>query len=298
MSFEVRFIVRRERPFDEELLVARLAAQRHWTRADASGAVRWWYRNPDTGVYCTLEHDDAPAPAGYTSAKLLAALNYARPSFFALETVPLIVELAAASGLLVIDPQDHELGGSGRPKEARAEDLIATWRAGNRLALAAARASGITLPAMPRDRAHAWWRYQSRRGELAAQLGESAYAPDLKLVRRRDGNEVQRLLVWSEGNPSLLPACDVVAVVRPLPGGELAMRGCMSYGDLLSRLAPYLSEHTAAEAPLLAADRAMVVPRLPDDALAPFEGYEAVGADAFTDEGRSERRAYGSLGYD
>lgn len=284
MSFELHFVTPRERAFDEERFVARLAAQRHWWRADASGTVRWWYRNADTGVYCTLETDDASPPAGYTSTKLLAALNYARPSFFALETLPLLIELANATGLLLIDPQDHEIGGNGMPKEARRDELVATWSAGNRMALAAARASGVKLPTMPSERALAWWQYQSRRAELAALLGESAYAPDVKLVRRRDGSEVLRLLVWSEGNPSLLPTADLVAVMRLLPGGKLAIGGTMAYGDLLARLAPYLVDHAAAEAALLPADRAALVPRLPDDALAPFEGYEAVAADAFTDE--------------
>ena len=95
---------------------------------------RLLYENVNTGVYCgfdwtaAAESDDEQVRSDAQATPLAFNLNYVRPSFFGLETLPIVEKMCADLGLLVVDPQSQENGG---PKLARADELIASWNAGN-----------------------------------------------------------------------------------------------------------------------------------------------------------------------
>lgn len=168
-------------------------------------------------MYGSLEPDPDPPrlPKDLAPADLLANLNYARPSFFGREFLGVVVELAVALDLRVVDPQDDEIGGAAKPKHPVAEELIAVWDIGNAKSVGAARSQGVRLPVMSRGDALEWWSYMHARGDYQAQLGEAAHAPELRLVRRWETDRVLRLSTWVEGNPALFPRCDLVALLRP-----------------------------------------------------------------------------------
>ena len=278
--------MRRGTTLDKERLAAVLVRQRHWKRADAKA---WRYEDAETGVYGTLEPDadPSPLPADLISADLLANLNYARPSFFAREFLPLIVEIANALDLRVVDPQDHEIGGDAKPKTAILEELVATWDAGNAKSVSVARPLAVDLPRMPRANTLAWWEYMRARGEYQTRLGEKAFVPDLKLVRRSSTDRVLRLLIWVEGNPALFPACDLVAVLRPDEKKQFEMRGVVDRATLADLLAPLMAE-TGFEGlppqPILPAEGADEArSRAGALALEAFAGFDPVAKDGFVD---------------
>ena len=79
-------------------------------------AGKWSYENPDTGVYCLFDFltskpkvDELKIVRSYSKVPLTFSLNYARPRFFALETLPLVEALCNHLGILVIDPQAQGL---------------------------------------------------------------------------------------------------------------------------------------------------------------------------------------------
>jgi len=278
--------MRRGATLDTERLAAVLARQRYWKRADAKA---WRYEDPETGVYGTLEPDaDAPPlPADLVGADLLANLNYARPSFFAREFLPLIVEITEALDLRVVDPQDHEIGGNAGPKVAVLHELLATWDAGNAKSLSVAGAMAADLPRMSRADALAWWDYMRFRAEYGTHLGETAFAPDLRLVRRTGTDRVLRLVTWVEGNPALFPACDLVAVLRPDAKQQFQMRGVIDHATLIDSLGPLMTERRfedLAAQPFLPAERAEEArARAGSLALEAFAGFDPVAKDAFID---------------
>jgi hypothetical protein len=278
--------MRRGTTLDTERLAALLSRQRHWKRADAKA---WRYEDPETGVYGTLERDadPPPLPADLISADLLANLNYARPSFFGREFLPLIVEIANTLELSVVDPQDHEIGGDAKPKAAVTRDLVATWDAGNAKSVSLARPLAVDLPRMSRANTLAWWEYMRARTEYKKRLGETAFSPDLRLVRRSGTDRVLRLVIWVEGNPALFPARDLIAVLRPDEKKQFEMRGVVDGATFDERLGQLMTE-TGFEGlppqPILLAERADEArSRAGALALQAFAGFDPVAKDGFID---------------
>jgi hypothetical protein len=171
-----------------------------------------------------------------------AVLNYVRPSFFGREFLGLIVEIAGALELLVVDPQDDEIAGSAKAKPAVFEELLSTWEAGNAKSAALAGGQGVRLPTMPRAEALDWWMYMRARTDYQMRLGESVFAPELRLVRRWETHRVLRLVTWVEGNPALFPACDLVAVLRPHAEKEFQIHGVVDRGTFARAVARHLVE--------------------------------------------------------
>ena len=286
MSHDLHFAMRRGTTLDAERLAGVLARQHHWKRVDAKA---WRYEHPDTGVYGTLEPDadGPPLPADLIAADLLANLNYARPSFFGREFLPLIVEVANTLDLRVIDPQDHEIGSDAKPKIAVLEELVATWDAGNAKSVGIARPLAVDLPRMSRADALVWWEYMRARAEYQKRLGATAFAPDLRLVRRIGTDRVLRLVIWVEGNPALFPACDLVAVLRPDAKKQFEMRGVVDSATVGDLLGPFMAETGFEGLPpqrFLPAERAdKARQRAGSLPLEAFAGFDPVPKDGFID---------------
>ncbi len=284
MSHELILLART--PHQRSTVVAALVADRHWTSTSNGLA----YENPDTGVYATLDDpDDDPSR---DREGIVASINYARPSFFALEIVPQLVAAAQAADILVVDPQDDMIGGSGAPKPAKADDLIASWEAGNRATTAVMFGAGGDAGTMSRGHAIAWWRYMLEKGSLTDRYGQTHYVPGLRLVRRAGSREVLRLLTWTDWIPLILPDADVVAVLRS-KGGTFEIGGLLSFATVSETIEGLLRRVVVSdelEIRILDPSEAVLVPEMLGKAtLEPFSGFEAIAADGFVDvevEGR------------
>jgi hypothetical protein len=260
-------------------VVTALLAGSHWRRTD-NGLL---YENPDTGVYANVEgiDDEPPSDDG-----IVAVINYARPTFFALEVVPQLVAAARAADVLVVDPQDDMVGGTGVPKPAVADELIASWEAGNRATSAVMLRADGTAATMPRDRATAWWRYMREKRGLTDRYGTTHYVPGIRLVRRSGSREVFRLLTWTDWIPLILPETEVVAVLRS-KGGTFEIRGLLPFAtvsEALDGLLRPVSVSGDLDVRILDPSQAVLVPDLIGAAtLEPFGGLDAVTADGFVD---------------
>ena len=97
------------------------------------------YQNNETGVYFVFEFVspssnavDSLVPSGFKDAGLTLSINYNRPRLFADEAMPIVENLCKDLDLLVIDPQDHEIGGDSYPKTAKSTELIESWLKSNK----------------------------------------------------------------------------------------------------------------------------------------------------------------------
>ena len=284
MSHELILLART--PHQRTSVVAALLADRRWTSTSTGLA----YENPDTGVYATLD-DPADDPSSDREG-IVVSINYARPSFFALEIVPQLVLAAQAADILVVDPQDDMIGGSGAPKPAKADDLTASWEAGNRATSAMMFGAGGDAGTMPRGHAIAWWRYMLQKGSLTDRYGQTHYVPGIRLVRRAGSREVLRLLTWTDWIPLILPDADVVAVLRS-KGGTFEIGGLLSFATVSETIEGLLRRVVVSdelEIRILDPSEAVLVPEMLGKAtLEPFSGFEATAADGFVDvevEGR------------
>lgn len=283
MSHEIHVVARIGDVIDEEQLIAGLIAAKWQAPPGIDGLA---YANPDTGVRASIEPLTPPVlPDGYRRLDLGLVLNYVRPTWFAVESIQGFAAAIGAAGALVLDPQAD----APVPRPPDPVQLTASWTRGNEAAVGAARASGADLPWLDADRSMAWWRHQ--RGLPGLKLGFAAkhYVPSLRLIRRAGSDRVERAMSWPDHVPALLPACDVIVMLRLDSDAGLVIAGFVSAATIHERLdgiaeriEPRLADHP--DLLLLPPDR---VPeareRLASVRLEPFAGFDAVQPDAFVD---------------
>lgn len=135
--------------------MAALSATGHWRASPGGPGIA--YANPDTGARASLEPLETPSlPPAFRPVGLGFVLNYVRPSWFALETIPAFADAVAAAGLFVLDPQAHDAA----PIAPESGRLVASWARGNEAAIGAARSAGADVPSLEPDRSLAWWHHQ------------------------------------------------------------------------------------------------------------------------------------------
>jgi hypothetical protein len=192
------------------------------------------YRNPETAVEASF---------GLEDSGLVFRLPLLKPTFFALETAPIVVELAEAR--LTAESAD-------------ASRLTSQWEAAN--AVAIRRVNAALPPRMSRDRSDRWWRYMRKKKDLHARLGDDVFVP--KLVAVAPGGwatDLQLHITWTNGIPLVLPECDLVTLLDGKRPSEFKVRGTASYSDVVSALRPYLDTievEGVGSVPLLKPERA------------------------------------------
>ena len=122
MSFDLFFC--REEPTDVTVKELRNWTKKwkHFTEYSGEGSFDFGYKNENTGVYFAIgygfpdgaarpEPDDPELPTfvdGYFPVSLDFNINFQRPSFFALEAMPIVFDLAKTFNLLMGNPQHLE----------------------------------------------------------------------------------------------------------------------------------------------------------------------------------------------
>src|SRR4051794_17603126 len=109
MSFDLYFCWHDEQPIGFGSVVEWSEKHRHFQRQDD----RLWYSNEDTGVYFSIDFEikdteESVIPSDYFDSGLSFNLNFNRPSFFASEAMPLVVDLCENFRLAVFDPQEPD----------------------------------------------------------------------------------------------------------------------------------------------------------------------------------------------
>ncbi len=149
-------------------------------------------------------------------------LNYARPTFFALEAMPIAVDIARSLALQMYDPQ-----GAGEPMALHTADaLVESWRANNESAVRALVADGSAPIGEGSVKAIAtveqttyWWRYAQAKPGIEERLeAEDIFTPQLIFVRAKGSTKVERLVFWPDCISELIPETELLMIRRHRPG--------------------------------------------------------------------------------
>ena len=168
------------------------------------------YLNRDSGVSCRFV--SYPVHGGH-EVGLSFEMDLPRPTFFALETLPLIVSVARELRLRVkvMEPEFP-----GEPFNPTDEDLIVHWREANQNEVDYLIEQGSEPPYAPADELEAMWEYMLLRADLARRYGRKAVAvPPVRLFCMRSDGEVYRYVEWEKFAPTVLPDADWVKLVSP-----------------------------------------------------------------------------------
>ena len=122
MSFDLYFCRREARDVTVAELREWTARHEHFTEHEYNGTYKFDYENEDTGVYFSIAHGfpdwlpDSSRQEGelprFTEnvfpVSIDVRINVSRPSYFAHEAMPLMVDLAQSFDLLMGNPEDEE----------------------------------------------------------------------------------------------------------------------------------------------------------------------------------------------
>ncbi len=192
------------------------------------------YFNKSTGanVFLNLHRNNPEGMQfpGYRYTGLTYTINSFRPLYFGYETMPILEAICRKFDLYVVDPQDFEIGGSGKPKPCSSNELIDCWRASNKKATARlagdsrARQGTVQYLVGPdldlfltEDKAIGWWRYTSKKEALAQRLYEAdvpLFVPNLMILKRKADHKLFVTMAFTEGVGYVLPPCDLFFVVK------------------------------------------------------------------------------------
>lgn len=192
------------------------AARKHWKAASD----RISYQNEDTGVYFWLTprcRRDMLLRQTVVSAEF--EVNYHRPSFFALEAEK---ELSAFVSAFHPRIEDLQIEGMGEGLYS-GEGFRRGWNFGNRFAIQqiVAQEGTDTIATMPAAILDAVWEWNYHGASRRDGLRLRHYIPTV-LFWRIDGR-AQRVVVWGESLPILLPRVDYVVVARKIGKAEVSL---------------------------------------------------------------------------
>jgi hypothetical protein len=260
------------------------------------------YQNPSTGVYGIFyytpvekEKDIPPDWSEKGATGLSISINYLRPSFFALELMPEIETLCKVKNLLVLDPQDSEIGGEGKPKPCVASELIASWERNNLiLAIPSAKQGNFLPPYLDREKSLYLWKYLRISEALQRKFGDDVFVPKMVVVKRHPNEPLKTAITWADGIPTVLHLCDIIIFQRIYSKGFLGIGkkeeiGVIKYDTLNKAIRQHLRTYTVKDPSVMEitvlypnnAEKAReILMKLP---LEGFEGFEGVTMDGFVD---------------
>lgn len=185
------------------------AARKHYKAAKD----RVSYQNEDTGVYFWFDlrcGRDILLRRTVVSAEF--EINYNRPSFFGIEAEKELSAFVAAFHPRIEDPQMEGMGEG----PYSGDGFLRGWNFGNRFAIeqTASKERDGKIATMPAAELHAAWQWNYQCAERRDRLNLRYYMPTI-LFWRIDGR-AQRVVIWGESMPILLPRVDYVVVAREI----------------------------------------------------------------------------------
>ena len=213
----------------------------------AAGGVEFWYENEATGVYCVFSYSplDAAELEGCGSSGLTFNLNFARPSFFAYETMPLVEDFCKHFDLLAENPQDETV------QKADATSLISSWRSHNAWAMGAmehpAREEDIELHYLAEASATALWRYMRVQRAIEEAVTEDVFVPSL-LILMNPARQLFTMMVWPKDIAQFFPESDYVYIQREKKRlfATKEETGLVSYESVIATIGHLLDDYEFA----------------------------------------------------
>jgi len=227
------------RDIDVEDLQKSLAEKRA-PRLDVREAYDINYENQSTGVYFqmfyapTNSSNEAPSFPNLDPTGLGAHVNLVRPTYFALESFPLITQIADKFGLLTFDNQI-----SSRHKEpfkADAAILTESWTATNRWAIGNFRKEGHSMKYLPRERLDYNWNFVRQSAGMQQTLGDHVFVPT-RIFLAEKNSFIGTFVTWTDYIPMVFPSVDWVVIGQSKGGKDFSTKGFARFGDLLPILA-------------------------------------------------------------
>lgn len=214
MSYDLQFYRKKNEAVSKETIETYLNT--NLVSIDA-GNTQWFFENPDTEVYFTIEyHDPDPEDAEFQDSfeefedtNFSFNLNFSRPTFFGIEAFGFVARFCNDLNLYVLNFQtDAEL-----PYQPNYEQELAVWDKSNRWASQKFFEENQNS-FLDQAQSNQIWEYNFNRENLQQRLGGEYFVPKIFFFRIKGTQQTITISSWAENMPILLPPSDYFLLTR------------------------------------------------------------------------------------
>ncbi|WP_202077482.1 hypothetical protein [Caldalkalibacillus salinus] len=217
MSYELYFTQKSPEKISHEALDAFFQEDELWAiDVEESATINIKYHNDLTQTTFHIRIiDNDPSEqedGGFYFSGILMSLSYARPTYFAYESMIVVKEMADHFDLYVIDAQDHVIGGNGSPKKVEADELTRSWEKNNEREVLARANAGEDFAYLSEEKAMQVWQYMLGKQKITDTLGPAYRVSGYALFQTQDSNELELVTEWEDGKPTVFAPCDYILI--------------------------------------------------------------------------------------
>ena len=215
--------------------------------------MKYLYNNPRTGVTGEfafhLDLLENPSKSkrmfnfpGFSETPLTFSMDLIRPTFFALELMPIIVELAQKFELYVFDPQSEIVRA---PAIQHTDKLIESWDNKNRTLVNPILSNPDNTPLVcKRGFADEWWKYMYHLEDIREHNPIDVFIPEMLILRNSKSNSLFRAITWADFMPIAIPECDYIAMIetKGLYSSKFNDLGVYKFSDILNVFGQFIKK--------------------------------------------------------
>ncbi|GEM_PF-5260255 len=223
MTFDLYFFKREQEPgIAIEELISVCSSNPNVNIRQLKSGYDLFYKNKLTEVYFMMgfdSEDDGPNVPGFKRTGLTVNVNYARPTYFALEAFPVITGIAESLSLLVLDDQSGPT--VQIPSKPDANALTESWIKNNKWAAGAGWSQGEKIHFVPREKLDYLWTYLTLTNTIQ-QVVDVFVPTKVFAYGDREGN-IATCCLWPNYMPQAFPIVDLVLMgnTQSQPGNRL-----------------------------------------------------------------------------
>lgn len=261
------------------------------------GGFQAWYQNESTGVYFSFEENmpdeeedediEYDITKGYIKTNISFNINYTRPTYFALEAMPIVTEFAQIVDLITFDPQADKIITSDTLEP---DFLIQSWLKGNQFSVEVIRGEGAYIPYVPQEKTNYVWKFNTVVDKLQEDLGYNYFVPKIFFLKKDEDSAVLTATTWPECIPQVLPKCDYIIISQRHRGFLKFIRkkqtDILKSEQVRDEMKDYLQIFDGPVEDLLIlhpeqqAGAKTIFDSMESD---PYEGYEVISSDSIVD---------------
>ncbi len=181
------------------------------------------YKNPQTNVAFKINYNEKDEliteltyDENYGYCFTSFSMNYTRPSFFALEAMPIVEAFSQTFNLYINDIQSLTEEKNALKLYTKAE-LMTTYLNNNQIACIEFN-NQFALTSTDKAKTDYFYEYTSARDELEKTLNVDVVIPDISFLKNITTEDVFTVISWDDCIPTLLPKVDYVLVIRAVKG--------------------------------------------------------------------------------
>jgi len=244
MTFDLLFYNRESEPIlNVGEMITVVSHNPQFVVRQVKGGYDFFYENKLTGVYFMMDYspeDEAPRFPGFKKTGLSALVNFARPTYFALEAFPVISGIAESLSLQVLD--DQFSSHAKTPSECDAKMLTDSWTKSNEWGVRAAWSHGEKMYYMPREQLDYLWKYLTLTNDLQQRV--DVFVPTKVLAFKEKFGRLVTCCLWPNYMPQVFPIVDFVLIgagqAQPQPSWKV--RGFARLSEIRNALQGIIKE--------------------------------------------------------